>query len=161
MTPGIQISTSLSLLMVCTFVYFDADDDRILVMQPCLPTALCPEYLYTSCEMPEQMFGKYYLFTSGDDTFLQIHREGIILGQGEEGLCYEQQPGTDNEIEGSPGVMSSIQVVVRWDDPAKKWGTCLWVKGLHLGSHCWYTYIWMRMNGVQAVSHIKFFGSSS
>ena len=70
--------------------------------------------------MPEELYGHYYMHTGKSDYLVSIQREGMVLGQGQEALCYLRGPGRGSHALGAPGVMYSQRVIVRWDDPLKQ-----------------------------------------
>ena len=84
-------------------------------------TEVCPDYLYPTCDMPEELFGRYYTFAGKHDSYLTVHQEGVLLGNGENSTCYMRQPGRGSHAPGSPGVMFSVVVIVRWDNPHIKY----------------------------------------
>ena len=83
-------------------------------------SAPCPQFNYPSCKMPKGLLGQYFTATKSLDLLLTIHQEGLLLAGGENATCHQRRGGWDNHTPGSQGIMYSVQVIVRWDDPHKE-----------------------------------------
>ncbi|ELU05416.1 hypothetical protein CAPTEDRAFT_205469, partial [Capitella teleta] len=103
---------SLSTIAYC---YFDSWHETMDVSLTALE--VCPQFLYSSCSLSDEFIGKYL----SEDETMDIHADGIVLPGGEDASCFKKRPGTGVNAEGAAGVMRSTELLLRWDDPDKKY----------------------------------------